>query len=187
VIRKASQYHSLLQATGYAAALLGSIAAAHRAPGDSREASQARVDRQRLLDEDGKSSPFVIEEPVLRFRIGDNGVMAGQLRHLADALSLPSVSVGVIPAQMREQSPEAGLSSWQPKVKKGQLSQLIPGRSTQPSLVISPCAWQGPRVHRERGAVFASIQAVCKLRAFSSPAKRRQASGANRSTGPLRS
>lgn len=85
--------------------------------------------------------------------------MAGQLRRLADGVSLPSVSVGVIPAQMRDQPPEAGLLSWRPKVKKGQLSQLIPGRSTQPSLGISPRVWQGPRVHRERGAV--SLDSGC--------------------------
>jgi hypothetical protein len=54
-----------------------------------------------LLYEGGKEFTFVIEEPVLRCRIGDNDVMAGQLRHLADALSLPSVSLGVIPAQAR--------------------------------------------------------------------------------------
>jgi transcriptional regulator with XRE-family HTH domain len=89
----------MLQTPGYAAALLGSIAAAHRAPDDSREASQARVDRQRLLYKGGKEFTFLIEEPVLRCRIGDNDVMAGQLRHLADALSLPSVSLGVIPAR----------------------------------------------------------------------------------------
>ena len=84
----------MLQTPGYAAALLESIAAAHRAPNDSREASEARVGRQRLLYENGKEFTFIIEEPVLRCRIGDDDVMASQLRHLADALPLPSVTLG---------------------------------------------------------------------------------------------
>jgi hypothetical protein len=38
-----------------------------------------------------------MEEAVLRYRLGDADTMAGQLGHLLNAITLPSVSLGVIP------------------------------------------------------------------------------------------
>jgi transcriptional regulator with XRE-family HTH domain len=90
-----------LQTSGYAAALLGSIAATHEVPDDSPEAAEARMDRQRVLYERGNEFTFLIEEPVLRCRIGDSGVMTAQLYHLAEIMSLPTVRVGVIPSTAR--------------------------------------------------------------------------------------
>jgi uncharacterized protein DUF5753 len=90
-----------LQTSGYAAALLGSIAATHAVPDDSREAAEARLDRQRVLYERGNEFTFLIEEPVLRCRIGDSGVMTAQLYHLAEVMSLPTVRLGIIPAVAR--------------------------------------------------------------------------------------
>ncbi|MBO2453936.1 helix-turn-helix domain-containing protein [Actinomadura barringtoniae] len=85
------------QTQGYAAALLGRIAAFFAIPSDGDEAAAARVERQRLLYSGQRRFAVVIEEAVLRTRIGDAEVMAGQLGHLLDVMSLPSVSLGVIP------------------------------------------------------------------------------------------
>ncbi|MFE1933090.1 Scr1 family TA system antitoxin-like transcriptional regulator [Streptomyces sp. NPDC059474] len=41
---------------------------------------------------------ILLEETVLRYRLGDAGVMAGQLGSLLSAMDLPSVSLGIIPA-----------------------------------------------------------------------------------------
>ncbi len=41
---------------------------------------------------------MLVEETVLRYRFGDAEAMAGQLGHLLSVMSLPSVSLGVIPA-----------------------------------------------------------------------------------------
>lgn len=40
----------------------------------------------------------VIEKQVLRMRVGDAGVVTGQLNRLLAMMSLPRVSIGVIPA-----------------------------------------------------------------------------------------
>ncbi|WP_119728027.1 helix-turn-helix domain-containing protein [Thermomonospora amylolytica] len=85
------------QTQGYAAALLARISDFFSISGDSDEAAAARVERQRLLHTGGHRFAVVIEEAVLRTRIGDAEVMAGQLGHLLDVMSLPSVSLGVIP------------------------------------------------------------------------------------------
>ncbi|GAA5029245.1 Scr1 family TA system antitoxin-like transcriptional regulator [Streptomyces siamensis] len=46
----------------------------------------------------------LIEENVLHHRIGDTEVMAGQLGQLLSSMTLPSMSLGIIPAQVpREQ------------------------------------------------------------------------------------
>ena len=44
----------------------------------------------------------VIEEAVLRYQVGNAEVMAGQLGHLLSVISMPWVSVGVIPFTVRE-------------------------------------------------------------------------------------
>jgi hypothetical protein len=40
---------------------------------------------------------MVLEEGALRYRVGDSEAMAGQLGHLLSVMSLPNVSIGVIP------------------------------------------------------------------------------------------
>jgi hypothetical protein len=45
---------------------------------------------------------LLLEETVLRYRIGGAGVMAGQLARLLEATGMPEVSLGVIPAAAPE-------------------------------------------------------------------------------------
>ncbi|MBZ4318990.1 helix-turn-helix domain-containing protein [Streptomyces huiliensis] len=85
------------QTPEYATALMRSMTDFHETPDDVAEAVPARLARSRLLYEGGHRFAVLIEEWVLRSRIGDAGTMAGQLRHLLSLMPLASVSLGVIP------------------------------------------------------------------------------------------
>ncbi|MDT0265792.1 helix-turn-helix transcriptional regulator [Streptomyces sp. DSM 44915] len=87
----------LLQTEGYAAALLGSIAAFRGTPDDVSAAVAARMRRSRVIREGDHRFAFLVEESVLRHRVGGAEVMAGQLGHLLSVMAVPSVSLGVIP------------------------------------------------------------------------------------------
>jgi transcriptional regulator with XRE-family HTH domain len=87
----------LFQTPAYATALLSAIV--ERRPGvpnDVAQAVPARMARARLLREGNHRFAFVIEEAVLRYGLGGAEVMAAQLGHLLEAMTLPSVSLGVI-------------------------------------------------------------------------------------------
>ncbi|MBD0695704.1 helix-turn-helix domain-containing protein [Streptomyces sp. CBMA123] len=86
-----------LQTPAYATGLLASITRFQGTPNDVPEAVVARVARSRFLYEGNHRFAVVMEETVLRNRIGDAEVMAGQLRHLLTALPLASLSFGVVP------------------------------------------------------------------------------------------
>ena len=87
----------LLQTPAYATALLGGITRFKGYVNDVTDAVAARVARSRFLYEGGHRFVVVLEESVLRYRIGDPAAMAGQLRHLLTVMPLPSLSLGVIP------------------------------------------------------------------------------------------
>ncbi|QLE73089.1 transcriptional regulator [Streptomyces rectiverticillatus] len=87
----------LFQTPAYASALLSVIRRFHGTPDDTVEAVEARMARARVLQEAGHRFTLLIEESVLRYQIGDAETMAGQLGHLLSVMSLPAVSVGVIP------------------------------------------------------------------------------------------
>ncbi|MFJ2578201.1 helix-turn-helix domain-containing protein [Kitasatospora aureofaciens] len=86
-----------LQAPAYATALLTGITRFKGYADDVTDAVAARVARSRFLYEGGHRFVVVLEESVLRYRIGDATVMAGQLCHLLTVMPLPSLSLGVIP------------------------------------------------------------------------------------------
>jgi transcriptional regulator with XRE-family HTH domain len=65
---------------------------------DVDAAVEARMERQRVLYTGDRQFRAVMEEQVLRTRVGDADVMAGQLDRLMAVMSLPRVSIGVIPA-----------------------------------------------------------------------------------------
>ncbi|MEU9210624.1 helix-turn-helix transcriptional regulator [Streptomyces sp. NPDC048415] len=93
-----------LQTTGYATALMGTIAGFRGTPDDVSQAVEARMRRSRVVHEGDHRFATLLEENVLHHRVGDTEVMAGQLGNLLSSMALPSVSLGVIPAQVpREQ------------------------------------------------------------------------------------
>jgi transcriptional regulator with XRE-family HTH domain len=65
---------------------------------DIDAAVEARMERQRVLYTGDRTFRVVVEEQVLRTRVGDNDVMTGQLDRLLAVMSLPRVTVGIIPA-----------------------------------------------------------------------------------------
>ena len=100
-------YHSqaipgLLQTPGYVTAMLTAITERRPdVPDDVAEAVPARLARARLLREGEHRFAFVLEEAVLRYQLGGPDVMAGQLGHLLETMTLPSVVLGIIPFTAR--------------------------------------------------------------------------------------
>ncbi|MGW6743797.1 helix-turn-helix domain-containing protein [Streptomyces sp. NPDC055025] len=93
----------LLQTEGYAAGVLAIAAQFHDRPQDDiAEAARARVDRSRVIHERGHRFVFLLEESVLRYRIGNADGMAAQLGHLLSVGALPAVSLGIIPMAVHE-------------------------------------------------------------------------------------
>lgn len=87
----------MLQTEGYATALLRTIATFQDTPDDSSEAAASRIERSHVLHEGGHRFALLMEEAVLRYRIGDADTMAGQLGYLLAVMALPNVSLGIIP------------------------------------------------------------------------------------------
>lgn len=87
-----------LQTPGYAAALMSTIAGFRGTPDDVAEAVEVRMRRARVIHEGDHRFATLIEEHVLHHCIGGQDVMAGQLGNLLAAMSLPSMSLGIIPA-----------------------------------------------------------------------------------------
>ncbi|WP_030374661.1 helix-turn-helix domain-containing protein [Streptomyces rimosus] len=87
----------MLQTEAYAAALLSTIAAFQETPDDSASAAASRVERSQVVFRGGHRFALLVEETVLRHRIGDADTMAGQLGYLLAVMALPNVSFGVVP------------------------------------------------------------------------------------------
>jgi transcriptional regulator with XRE-family HTH domain len=88
----------LLQTPAYAAAMFRYWVDFMNLPDDVDQAVATRQARQRVLHTAGRRFVFVLEEQALRTHVGDPAVMVEQLGYLVDVMSLPSVSIGVIPA-----------------------------------------------------------------------------------------
>ncbi|WP_327413289.1 helix-turn-helix domain-containing protein [Streptomyces sp. NBC_01233] len=87
----------LIQTDGYARALLTSITEFRQIPNDVEQAVEARMARSHVIREGDHRFALIIEEDVLYYGFGDAEVMAGQLGYLLAVMSLPSISLGVIP------------------------------------------------------------------------------------------
>lgn len=86
-----------LQTPGYATALMSAITEFQSTPDDVEEAVRARMSRNRILNSEGGRFTMLLEESVLRYRMGGNEVMAAQLGHLLSITAFPSVKLGIIP------------------------------------------------------------------------------------------
>jgi hypothetical protein len=99
----------LFQTADYAAAMLTFWIDFLRTPNDIDEAVAVRMERQRVLYRKGKRFAAVLEEQALRTWFGDAETQAGQLDRLLTVMSLPNVSVGIIPLMaQRGGVPSAG-------------------------------------------------------------------------------
>jgi transcriptional regulator with XRE-family HTH domain len=88
----------LLSTAGYGSAVLQFWAGLMNLPADIETAVAARMDRQSVLYSGERRFLFVLEEQALRTRVGDTEVMAAQLDRLLALMSLPAISLGVIPS-----------------------------------------------------------------------------------------
>jgi transcriptional regulator with XRE-family HTH domain len=84
----------LLQTAAYARRILTLADAA----ADVGSAVAARLGRQQILHEPGRSFEFLLTEAALRYRPGSREVLTAQLDHLAALVTLETISFGVIPA-----------------------------------------------------------------------------------------
>jgi transcriptional regulator with XRE-family HTH domain len=84
----------LLQTAAYARRIL----AMADPSADLGQAVAARMNRQAILYDPGRTLEFLLTEQALRFRPGSGDVLPAQLDHLASVATLETVSLGVIPA-----------------------------------------------------------------------------------------
>lgn len=80
-------------------------------PDDLDAAVAARMERQRVLYQAGKRFAVILEEQALRTWFGTAEVQAGQLGRLLEAMSIPTVSLGIIP-MMTERDAVASAGFW---------------------------------------------------------------------------
>jgi transcriptional regulator with XRE-family HTH domain len=87
----------LFQTAEYSAAILAYFVAFLEIPDDIDAAIEARMERQRVIYSGDRRFLVVLAEEALRARVGNADVMAGQLDRVLAVMSLPRVSVGIIP------------------------------------------------------------------------------------------
>ncbi|MFJ3880833.1 Scr1 family TA system antitoxin-like transcriptional regulator [Streptomyces sp. NPDC090077] len=90
-------FPGFFQTSAYAEAILRSVTEFHGTPDDVAEAVASRLARSRYLYEGDHRYVVLMEEWVLRSRIGTTQTMAAQLAHLRTVMKLPAVSLGIIP------------------------------------------------------------------------------------------
>lgn len=101
----------LFQTAEYAAAMLSFWIRFLNTPNDLEAAVAARMERQRVIYQSRKRFDVVLEEQALRTWFGGAGTQAGQLDRLLAVMSLPSVSLGIIP-MMTERTGVASAGFW---------------------------------------------------------------------------
>jgi hypothetical protein len=87
----------LFQTADYSAVILRYFIEFLGAPNDLDTALQARMERQKIIYSGDRRFLVVLEEGALRTRVGSREIMAGQLDRLLATISLPRVSLGIIP------------------------------------------------------------------------------------------
>lgn len=87
----------LFQTAEYCAAMLSFWIRFLGAPNDIEDAVATRMERQRVIYRSGRRFICVLEEQALRTWFGTAEIQAGQLDRLLALMSLPNVSLGIIP------------------------------------------------------------------------------------------
>jgi transcriptional regulator with XRE-family HTH domain len=99
----------LFQTRAYSAAMLSFWIEFLNVPNDIDAAVAARMERQRVLFKREKQFAVVLEEQALRTWFGTTEVQEEQLHRLLDVMSIPTVSLGIIPLMTeRTGVPSAG-------------------------------------------------------------------------------
>ncbi len=87
----------LFQTAEYSAAMLSFWIRFLGTTNDLEEAVEVRMERQRVIYKGGKRFVVVLEEQALRTWFGTAETQAGQLDRLLALMSLPNVSLGIVP------------------------------------------------------------------------------------------
>lgn len=101
----------LFQTAAYCAAMLSFWIGFLDTPADLDAAVAARMERQKVIFEAGKRFVVVLEEQALRTWFGTAEVQAGQLGRLLEMMSVPTVSLGIVPL-MTERTGVASAGFW---------------------------------------------------------------------------
>jgi hypothetical protein len=96
----------ILQTRAYTSAILSAIRRRRSVPDDVEDAVAVRMERKSVLQDVHRRFAVLIEESSLLAGVGGPEVMVGQLGHLIEISTLPTVSLGVLPT-----SPDRG-SAW---------------------------------------------------------------------------
>lgn len=101
----------LFQTAAYSAAMLSFWIGFLDVPNDIESAVAARMERQRILFHRDKHFDIVLEEQALRTWFGTAEVQYEQLTRLLEVMSMPTVSLGIIPL-MTERTAVASAGFW---------------------------------------------------------------------------
>jgi len=101
----------LFQTAAYCAAMLSFWIDFLDVPDDIAAAVAARIERQRVLYQAGKRFVVLLEEQALRTWFGTAEVQAGQLGRLLEVMSIPTVSLWIIP-MMTKRTAVASAGFW---------------------------------------------------------------------------
>lgn len=101
----------IFQTADYSAAMLSFWIDFLGTTNDLNDAVAARMERQRVIYQGDKRFVVVLEEQALRTWFGDAATQAGQLNRLLTMMSLPNVSVGIIP-MMTERAAVGSVGFW---------------------------------------------------------------------------
>jgi transcriptional regulator with XRE-family HTH domain len=154
-----SMIPGLLQTPEYTTAVLASVRDRRQVPiDDVADTVAERMDRQHVLHEGDHRFAFVLEAAVLHYQVGGPEVLAGQLRHLLDAMRLPAVSLGIIPTTI-DRSPRWPVEDFYIFDNKQANVELVSGFLT----ITHP---------REIAMYAESFAALSKLAVYGSPARR---------------
>jgi hypothetical protein len=94
----------LFQTVEYSTAMLSFWIKFLGTPNDVEDAVAIRAERQQVLYRGGKRFVALIEEQALRTWFGTAETQAGQLGRLLELMSLPNVSLGIIPLMTERQA-----------------------------------------------------------------------------------
>ena len=101
----------LFQTAAYCSAMLSFWMGFLDAPYDLDAAVAARMERQRVIYRADKRFAVILEEQALRTWFGTAEIQAGQLGRLLEVMSVPTVSLGIVP-MMTERTGVASAGFW---------------------------------------------------------------------------
>ena len=87
----------ILHTAEYAEAVLRKVIEFYEVPDDLDAGVAARMERQQILYRGNHRVHFIITHQALLTTVGDNNVMIGQLDRLLAVMSLPRITLGIIP------------------------------------------------------------------------------------------